>query len=266
MMMDQIISHTPAAAQLLHHCMRNEVSDLHLKQMCCWWLRSPFLACNESDVVFRDAAHVWALTLEETSEYKVLRKGCQQHFKEYDRRKMTAFGPGIWVTCDVCTCIRRVILTRKRLPSTRLDSAAKERVGTSKGTIWSVPANTKPCTHKHTQNHNQLGFLTGTYKVIWACGWQLGWLLLDRKTWGISTPILAVKARTQLSALRCTFRVRRSQLYKSLHFRLYLSCKRCRDEIDFISPAINLNHNSQKCHFLKKKKIYIPKLQLYVCK
>lgn len=156
-MMDRIISPTPAAAQLLHRCMRNEVSDLHLKQMCCWWLYSSFCVCNESDVIFGDA-------LEETSEDKVLRKGCQQCFKEYDRCKMTAFGPGIWVTGDVCACMHGVILTQrhKRLPSTRLDTAVEKWVQAREP----FDPFHQTQNHAYTHNPNQLGFLTGTYKVI----------------------------------------------------------------------------------------------------
>lgn len=176
-MMDRIISPTPAAAQLLHRRMRNEVSDLHLKQMCCWWLHSSFGACNESDVVFRDAAHIWTLTLEETSECKVLRKGCQQRFTEYDRRKMTALAPRIWVTC-ARACVLSVILTQrhKRLPSTRLDTAAEKWVQAREPFVPFHQTQNHASTHTHTHTHNlnQLGFLTGTYKVIWACKWQSG--------------------------------------------------------------------------------------------
>lgn len=150
-MMDQLISPTPAAAQLLDYCMRNGVSDLHLKQMCCWWLPSSFCACNESGVIFQVAAHVWALTLEETSECKVLRKGCQQRFKEHDRRKMTAFWPRD--LGDVCVHVWRNPHKTTHTSPKHTFGQCCAKVGTSKGTVCSIPSNAKPCvcTHTHTQ-------------------------------------------------------------------------------------------------------------------
>lgn len=172
--MDQLISPTPAAAQLLDYCMRNGVSDLHLKQMCCWWLPSSFCACNESGVIFQVAAHVWALTLEETSECKVLRKGCQQRFKEHDRRKMTAFWPRD--LGDVCVHMCGAILTKRhtRLPSTRSDSAVQKWVQAREPFVPFHQTQNHACAHTRTHNPNQPGFLTGTYKVIRACEWQSG--------------------------------------------------------------------------------------------
>lgn len=67
------------------------------------WVQAPVLCvvgCNESRCHFRRCC-LWVSgsTLEATSECRELRKECQLHLTEYDRRKMMRFGPGMGVPC-----------------------------------------------------------------------------------------------------------------------------------------------------------------------
>lgn len=154
--------------------------------MCVWgwrWLYSPFFVCGG---LLWTGCHferccLWASgsTLAATGECGELRKECELHLTECDRRKMTGFGPGIRMPC-VCVCARAHTHTHNpHTLRTHAYTLCHGKVGTSTRGQFDLFHQTQITvylalflTHTHTHSPNQLGFLRrGQNKVIWACEW-----------------------------------------------------------------------------------------------